>query len=127
MLFTITRALPVLALALLIPTGSSAGTIEPSSALTQTAAGEASTTAIDEDDDFGPDWPLGPGRDDTGYLCGACHSLAIVKQQGLKRDDWDELLDWMVEEQGMDELEAADRKIILDYLETNFNVDRKLK
>ncbi len=127
MLFSITRALPVLALALLIPTGSSAGTIEPSSAPTQTAAGETSATKIDEDDDFGPDWPLGPGRDDTGYLCGACHSLAIVKQQGLKRDDWDELLDWMVEEQGMDELEAADREIILDYLETNFNVDRKLK
>ncbi len=127
MLFSITRALPVLALALLIPAGSSADTLTPTPAPIQTAAGETSATTIDEDDDFGPDWPLGPGRDDTGYLCGACHSLAIVKQQGLKRDDWDELLDWMVEEQGMDELEAADRKIILDYLETNFNVDRKLK
>lgn len=127
MLAYITRALAVLVIALLSSVQSFAETRAPSPATTQTAAGETAATTIDEDDDFGPDWPLGPGRDDTGYLCSACHSLAIVKQQGLKRDDWDELLDWMVEEQGMDELEAADREIILDYLETNFNVDRKLK
>lgn len=100
---------------------------DPAISIAQTAASDAAATTIDEDDEFGADWPLGPGREDTGYLCGACHSLAIVKQQGLKREDWDELLDWMVEEQGMDELEAADRELILDYLAKNFNVDRKLK
>lgn len=99
---------------------------DPADSATQTATSEAAAT-IDEDDEFGADWPLGPGREDTGYLCGACHSLAIVKQQGLKREDWDELLDWMVEEQGMDEPEAADRVLILDYLAKHFNVDRKLK
>lgn len=127
MLAFITRALPVLAIVLLSAAQSSAKTSPPTPAPTQTAASATAAATIDEDDEFGPDWPLGPGRDDTGYLCNACHSLAIVKQQGLKRSDWDELLDWMVEEQGMDELEAADREIILDYLGKNFNVDRVLK
>ncbi|WP_282608807.1 hypothetical protein [Pelagibius sp. Alg239-R121] len=104
---------------------SFAETLSP--APVQTATSDTTTSSLDEDDEFGRDWPLGPGRDDTGYLCSACHSLAIVKQQGLKRDDWDELLDWMVDEQGMDEPEAADRKVILDYLAKNFNIDRRLK
>ncbi len=125
--FSLVRTLPVLALAFFVPALCHAETIFPNPSPTQTAASENSAATIDEDDEFGPDWPLGPGRDDTGYLCSACHSLAIVKQQGLKRDDWDELLDWMVEEQGMDEIEAADREIILEYLATHFNVDRVLK
>lgn len=115
----------LLALVLFWNSESVAG--DPSPSFTQTATSDAAASTIDEDDEFGADWPLGPGREDTGYLCGACHSLAIVKQQGLKREDWDELLDWMVEEQGMDEPEAADRELILDYLTKNFNVDRKLK
>ena len=48
---------------------------------------------ITEDDPLGGDWPAGPGPDLTRYLCGTCRSLAIVKQQGLSRTDWDELLD----------------------------------
>lgn len=73
-------------------------------------------------DPFGNDWPAGPGRELTGAICGACHSLAIVKQQGLSQADWDELLDWMVEEQGMVQLEPAARTTILDYLATHFGI-----
>ena len=29
-----------------------------------------------EGDLFGPNWPAGPGREETGYLCNACPSLA---------------------------------------------------
>lgn len=76
-------------------------------------------------DDFGANWPAGPGREETGYACIACHSLAIVKQQGLSREDWDELLDWMIEEQGMVDLEAEERSVILDYLSTHFGRDRR--
>lgn len=70
--------------------------------------------------DFGPDWPAGPGQAETGQLCNACHSLAIVKQQQLSRDNWDELLEWMVEEQGMAEQLPERRDLILDYLATHF-------
>ncbi|TQV80915.1 aldehyde dehydrogenase [Denitrobaculum tricleocarpae] len=124
MLFSLERSLPVLAFALLLPMAGHATETTPAPAPAQSATAAA---AIDEDDEFGPDWPLGPGREDTGYLCGACHSLAIVKQQGLTRGDWDELIDWMVEEQGMAEPETSERDLILDYLAEHFNVDRVLK
>lgn len=122
------RLLTLTALLALVLSSSAAGFAgDQAVPVTQTASNEAAKESIDEDDEFGADWPLGPGREDTGYLCGACHSLAIVKQQGLKREDWDELLDWMVEEQGMYEPEPDERALILDYLAQNFNVDRKLK
>lgn len=78
-----------------------------------------------DDDPFGSDWPEGPGREEAGYLCGACHSLRIVIQQGLSRGDWDETLDWMVEEQDMAPLETEEREIILTYLATHFGVDHR--
>ena len=68
--------------------------------------------------------PAGAGREDVFYLCGACHSLAIVKQQGLNRAGWDETLVWMVEEQGMPELEADEHRAILDYLSRFYGPDR---
>ena len=74
-----------------------------------------------------PDLPPGPGRDQVLYLCQACHSLAIVKQQGLSRDSWDESLTWMVEEQDMPKLEPADRKLILDYLSENLGITKNLR
>ena len=68
--------------------------------------------------------PAGPGREEVYYTCNACHSLALVKQQGLSRARWDETLKWMAEEQGMAELEPAERSLILDYLSTVFGEDR---
>ncbi len=66
----------------------------------------------------------GPGVDLTYAYCAACHSEMLVAQQGLTRKHWDELFEWMVEEQGMSEIEEPDRTIVLDYLETNYNTDR---
>ena len=74
-------------------------------------------------DPFGETWPAGKGRELAGYACSSCHSLAIVKQQGQTSEGWSELIDWMVDEQGMSELKAEDRAIIVDYLSANFNVD----
>ena len=74
------------------------------------------------------DWaglPSGPGREEGFYLCQACHSLAIVKQQGLSREDWDETLIWMVEEQGMPELDESEETLLLDYLAEHFGPDRR--
>ncbi len=73
---------------------------------------------VDEEDWQG--LPAGRGREEVFYICQACHSLAIVKQQGLNREDWDESLVWMVEEQGMDPMETEDRELILDYLVTQY-------
>ena len=70
------------------------------------------------------DWqglPPGAGREEVFYTCNVCHSLMLVKQQGMSRSRWDETLDWMVEEQGMNDIEdAAVRDLILDYLSTHF-------
>ena len=80
---------------------------------------------LSQDDPFGEDWPRTEGWEETGYLCSACHSLALVKQQGLPRFRWDQLLDWMVEEQGMAEPDAEERELILDYLTRHFNPERR--
>ncbi len=78
-------------------------------------------------DEFGEDWPRTEGYEEVGYFCGACHSLAIVKQQGLSRAHWDELFDWMIEEQDMPELEPEERELFLDYLARHFNEDHRAK
>ena len=65
-----------------------------------------------------------PGVEETFIYCAACHSEMIVAQQGKTREDWDELFEWMVEEQGMDEIDEPDRTVILDYLAEHYNVDR---
>lgn len=70
--------------------------------------------------DYGADWPAGPGQAEAGALCNSCHSLAIVKQQRLSRDNWDTLLTWMVEEQGMAAQTPERRALILDYLVAHF-------
>ena len=67
--------------------------------------------------------PAGPGQDEVAAYCLPCHSLAIVTQQRLSRRVWDEVLDWMVEEQAMPELDTADRALILDYLASHYAPD----
>ena len=65
--------------------------------------------------------PAGSGQEQVFDSCAPCHSLAIVKQQRLDRAVWDEVLAWMVEEQGMPALEPAERALILDYLGRHFS------
>jgi cytochrome c len=71
--------------------------------------------------------PAGPGREMVFGICQACHSLAIVKQQGLDRASWDETLEWMVEEQGMPPLDAENRGLVLDYLATHYGLNSASK
>ncbi len=76
------------------------------------------------------DWqglPPGKGREETFYMCGSCHSLKLVTQQGLTRATWEEVMDYMVAEQAMAPLEAEDRKLIVDYLAKFYGVDRKAR
>ena len=69
--------------------------------------------------------PPGVGQEEVFYACSACHSLKIVQQQRLTKKVWDETLDWMVEEQGMGELDEAERAIILAYLFKHFGYKPK--
>jgi cytochrome c len=65
-----------------------------------------------------------PGVAETHAYCTPCHSEMIVVQQGKTRDHWADLFGWMVEEQGMAEIDEPDRSIILDYLAAHYNEDR---
>ena len=64
--------------------------------------------------------PADKGQVEVFAFCSSCHSMMIVKQQKLSREDWDETLEWMVEEQGMDELPEGIRPLVLDYLAKHF-------
>ena len=66
----------------------------------------------------------GNGMEETDAYCSSCHSLRLVIQQGLSESGWDELLDWMVEEQGMEEIEASDRQKIVKYLAKHYDESR---
>jgi len=92
------------------------------------AAGPAFLLALPAAADSHGDYdglPPGEGRDDVYAYCSVCHSAKLVYQQGLSRDVWDELLDWMVEEQGMVPPDAELRMVILDYLSTYLNTDHR--
>jgi cytochrome c len=65
-----------------------------------------------------------PGAQVTHDYCTACHSEMIIIQQGQTRENWEEILVWMVEEMGMAELPEDVRARILDYLGTHYSPDR---
>lgn len=65
--------------------------------------------------------PDTPGVEDTFYLCTACHSLAIIKQQRVPPARWDYLWNWMVEKQGMPEQDPETKEAILSYLKRHFS------
>lgn len=87
-------------------------------------AGPAHAQSTPPDDGEFGQLVVEPGVEETYYACTACHSEMIVAQQGKTREDWADMLDWMVEEQGMPELEDEQRKTILDYLAEHYNTDR---
>lgn len=64
------------------------------------------------------------GAEETYAYCTACHSERIVAQQGLTRADWEELLEQMVEEHGMNPIEEPDLGRVLAYLATHYGPDR---
>jgi hypothetical protein len=67
--------------------------------------------------------PDGPHREEVFYLCTACHSSRLVRNQALSRERWDETLTWMTERHGMPELEGEERERVLDYLATALGAD----
>lgn len=67
--------------------------------------------------------PPGEGVDEVYYGCIGCHSLRTVTNGGYSRAVWDELLDWMVDVQGMVDPEPEIREIMLEYLTTYLGED----
>jgi cytochrome c len=65
----------------------------------------------------------GPGQEETYYACTACHSIHLVRQQRLSRARWEKALDWMVEKQGMPELEPDEHALVLEYLVRHYGQD----
>lgn len=64
------------------------------------------------------------GVEDTYYMCTACHSAAIIKQQKLSDARWDYLWDWMIEDQGMADPGEETKATILSYLKEHFSSQR---
>ena len=117
-------AVPIVALAVaasgVLPMAGTSVAAEP--------AGGAASPAVKWAVDPGDEWqglPEDVGREQVFYTCPACHSLMMVRQQGLSRDVWDETLDWMVKEQKMDPMDTQDRELALDYLAKWYGPDRK--
>lgn len=71
-------------------------------------------------DETPDEFPAGAGRDETFFACTACHNFKLVAAQGMNRRQWEDSLDWMVTKHNMPRLDEADRKMVLDYLETTF-------
>lgn len=81
----------------------------------QLTAGMASAQEVVEDPSALPE---GPHRDEVFYVCTACHSSRLVKNQTMSRERWDQTLRWMTERHGMQPLDGEERQRVLDYLAT---------
>src|SRR5262249_41787400 len=66
------------------------------------------------------DLPQGAGREATFFTCTACHGVAIIRAQGMSRERWDGTIDEMIGRHAMPDPDAADRRLITDYLATTF-------
>ena len=66
------------------------------------------------------DLPAGPGREETFYLCVACHNFRLVSAQGLSRERWDETITWMTTRHNMPDVQGEERELILNYLATHY-------
>ena len=87
------------------------------------SAAPAAVSGPAEAEDFGL-MVSAPGASETFDACTPCHSERIVVQQGLTREQWDELMVWMVEEQEMEPIGDGALAVILDYLAAHYGPDR---
>jgi len=69
--------------------------------------------------------PRTPGYEEVANNCTACHSLSIVMQQHVTAERWDYLLKWMVDKQGMMEMEPEDDVLVRAYLNKHFSSEAK--
>ncbi len=67
--------------------------------------------------------PEDPGREAVYFNCTACHSIQQVTQQGMDREDWNDVLDRMVSTNGMHPMLPWARTKVLNYLSTHYGTD----
>ena len=77
-------------------------------------------TAFTPRDESPEDFPAGLGRDETFYTCTACHAFKLVAQQGMTRAQWEDSINLMIRRHNMPPLDARDRGVVLNYLETAY-------
>ena len=77
-----------------------------------------------EEFDYGGLAP-GPGQEAVYYTCRACHSLKQFTQQRMSREDWDAVIDRMVQVNEMAAPEPWVRTQLLAYLSTHFGTDEE--
>ena len=103
--------------------GATSGTLPaPAGDGTEAAASERTAPAI-EDTQLGL-LVSADGAQATQAYCTVCHSDRIIVQQGLVREDWLEVIEYMVDEHGMAPLEASDLDRVIDYLSAHYGPDR---
>lgn len=64
--------------------------------------------------------PEGVGREEVFYTCTACHGLDLIKAQHKDATGWNEIVDTMVNVQGLFPPTAEDRAKIVAYLAASF-------
>jgi hypothetical protein len=84
------------------------------------AFAQAPNPAVSAREERPEDLPEGPGREETFYLCSACHSFRLVAAQGMTRAQWNDSLSWMTTRHNMADVQGADRELVLDYLSTHY-------
>ena len=100
--------------------GIALGLITAVTAVTAGGSAQPSGSLFTPKDESPEDLPEGPGREETFYACTACHNFKLVAAQGLSRAQWDDSLTWMTTRHNMADIQGADRKLILDYLEKHY-------
>ena len=86
----------------------------------------ASKSFLYAEEDMQQGLPSGPGVDLVLGNCTICHSTSIILQNHMDREAWDKTITWMQKEQGMWELEADDRKAILEYLSKHQGINQNM-
>lgn len=82
--------------------------------------GFVATTAYADDD---PDYAAmvdGDGKDFAFLVCSDCHAMQHVLQKRYSRRGWQDAIKRMTEDFGMAELESDERRLIVDYLNSNY-------
>ena len=85
-----------------------------------------SNSLLYAEEDMQQGLPSGPGIELVLGNCTICHSTSIILQNHLDREAWDKTITWMQKEQGMWELEADDRKAILEYLSKHQGINQNM-
>jgi hypothetical protein len=70
----------------------------------------------------GADLPAGPMQQKAATACTECHEARIVVQQRLSKATWTKEVDKMIKWGAV--VDAQDHDALIDYLSTNFGVDR---